>query len=112
MKSPDSKLRWQTGVLVFLRFLIGWHFLYEGLYKLIHPEWSSMAFLAQAQGFLSGVAQWITSSEGVLNAVDALNTWGLIAIGLGLVLGLFTRLLSDWQEAGFRKGTTCWSIRT
>ena len=54
MKSPDSKLRWQTAVLVFLRFLIGWHFLYEGLYKLIHPEWSSLAFLAQAQGFLSG----------------------------------------------------------
>jgi len=91
MKSPDSKLQWQLGVLVILRLLIGWHFLYEGIYKLIHPEWSAIAFLAQAQGFLSGVAQWIISSQGVLNAVDALNTWGLIAIGLGLVLGLFTR---------------------
>ena len=27
----------------------------------------------------------------VLNAVDILNTWGLIAIGLGLILGLFTK---------------------
>jgi thiosulfate dehydrogenase [quinone] large subunit len=91
MKSPNGKLQWQLAALVFLRFLIGWHFLYEGLYKLIHPEWSSIAFLAQAEGFLSGVAQWIISSQGVLNAVDALNTWGLIAIGLGLVLGLFIR---------------------
>jgi thiosulfate dehydrogenase [quinone] large subunit len=91
MKSAGGKLQWQLGVLVFLRLLIGWHFLYEGLYKLIHPEWSSIAFLAQAQGFLSGLAEWMVSSPGVLNAVDALNTWGLIAIGLGLVLGLFTR---------------------
>jgi len=76
---------------VSLRILIGWHILYEGLYKLIHPEWSSLAYLANAQGFLSGIAEWMVSSQGVLNTVDALNTWGLIAIGLGLVLGLFTR---------------------
>jgi len=28
---------------------------------------------------------------GVLNTVDFLNMWGLIAIGTGLILGLFTR---------------------
>jgi thiosulfate dehydrogenase [quinone] large subunit len=91
MKSSDRQWQWQQGVLVFLRFLLGWHLLYEGLYKLIHPEWSSVAFLANAQGFLSGLAGWMVSSQGLLNAVDALNTWGLLAIGLGLVLGLFTR---------------------
>jgi thiosulfate dehydrogenase [quinone] large subunit len=91
MKSPDRPLQWQQGVLVSLRFLLGWHLLYEGLHKLIHPEWSSVAYLANAQGFLSGMAEWIVSSPGVLSTVDALNTWGLIAIGLGLVLGLFTR---------------------
>lgn len=91
MKSPDRPLQWQLGVLVSLRFLLGWHLLYEGLYKLIHPEWSSVAYLANAQGFLSGMAEWMVSSPGVLSTVDAMNTWGLIAIGLGLVLGLFTR---------------------
>lgn len=91
MKSPDKSLQWQQGVLVSLRILLGWHILYEGLYKLIHPEWSALAFLANAQGFLSGIADWMVSSPGVLNTVDALNTWGLIIIGLGLVLGLFIR---------------------
>ncbi len=84
MKTPDRQLQWQQGVLVALRFLMGWYLLYEGLYKLIHPEWSSVAYLANAQGFLSGMAEWMVSSPGVLNTVDALNTWGLIAIGLGL----------------------------
>lgn len=83
--------KWQTGVLIALRFLMGWHLLYEGLYKLINPEWSAVAFLAQSQWILSGLADWMVSNQGVLNAVDLLNTWGLIAIGLGLILGLFTR---------------------
>jgi len=91
MKYPERAVQWQQGVLVTLRFLMGWHLLYEGIYKLIHPEWSAVAFLANAQGFLSGIADWMISNPGVLHAVDALNTWGLIAIGLGLVLGLFIR---------------------
>ncbi len=92
MELPSQQTRWQQGVLVALRFLIGWHLLYEGLYKLLHPEWSAIAFLGNAQGFLSGLAEWMISSPGILNTVDTLNTWGLIAIGLGLVLGLFTRV--------------------
>ena len=83
--------KWQCGLLVTLRFLIGWHLLYEGLFKFLKPEWSSYGFLEGSQWILSGVADWITSNPGVLNVVDLLNTWGLIAIGLGLVLGLFTR---------------------
>ena len=84
--------KWQTGILVALRFLIGWHLLYEGLFKLLHPEWSSLGFLAESKWILSGFADWIISNTGVLNVVDALNTWGLIAIGLGLILGLYTRI--------------------
>ena len=91
MEKLSSQLKWQRGTLVALRIVIGWHILYEGLYKLIHPDWSSLAFLANAQGFLSGLAEWMVNSPGVLNTVDALNTWGLMAIGLGLILGLFTR---------------------
>jgi len=94
MESRSRQMKWQHRMLIALRFLIGWHILYEGLYKLIHPEWSALAFLANAQGFLSGIAEWIISNPGVLNTVDALNTWGLILIGLGLILGLFTGLAS------------------
>jgi len=77
--------------LLLLRFLIGWHILYEGIAKLLNPQWSSMEFLQESQWILSGFAQWIISDQGVLSVVDFLNTWGLIVIGLGLILGLFSR---------------------
>ncbi len=94
MEIRTKDLKWQRGVLVALRFLIGWHFLYEGIHKLLHPEWSALGFLANAQWIFSGVGEWIVSNPAVLNTVDAMNTWGLIAIGLGLILGLFTRVAS------------------
>jgi thiosulfate dehydrogenase [quinone] large subunit len=79
-------------VLVALRLMIGWHILYEGFAKLLIPNWSSVSFLKESQWILKGFSGWIISNPGVLNAVDILNTWGLIAIGLGLMLGLFTRI--------------------
>jgi thiosulfate dehydrogenase [quinone] large subunit len=91
MNKPQLLNKWQSAILITLRFLIGWHLLYEGIYKLVHPEWSSIAFLAQSEWIFSGIAEWIISDAGLLHVVDMLNTWGLIAIGLGLVLGLFTR---------------------
>ena len=78
--------------LVALRFLIGWHLLYEGISKLIYPGWTSAGFLKESKWILSGFSQWILSNSSVLHVVDFLNTWGLIAIGLGLILGLFSRL--------------------
>ncbi|MFC2090259.1 DoxX family membrane protein [Bacteroidota bacterium] len=90
--NQSTNVKWQTGVIVALRILIGWHLLYEGFYKLTHAEWSSSAFLGEAIWIFSGIADWIVSNQGVLNTVDFLNTWGLIAIGLGLMLGLFTRV--------------------
>lgn len=82
----------QLTALVGLRFLIGWHLLYEGVSKFLTPHWSSVGFLKESQWFMSGLAHWITSNTNVLNVVDFLNIWGLIAIGTGLILGLFTRI--------------------
>ncbi len=90
----NNNSKWQITFLVALRMLIGWHFLYEGIHKLLHPQWSSLGYLEEAQGILSGLAHWIISNANVLNTVDFLNTWGLTAIGLGLILGLFTRIAS------------------
>jgi thiosulfate dehydrogenase [quinone] large subunit len=81
----------QIYVLIALRILIGWHLLYEGFSKLLIPNWSSVGFLSESKWILTGFSQWIISHPGILNAVDLLNTWGLIAIGTGLILGLFTR---------------------
>ncbi len=78
--------------LVTLRVIIGWHFLYEGLVKLFSPNWSSIGYLMDSQGFLKGIYYWLASSPAILNVVDFLNVWGLIAIGLGLILGLFTNI--------------------
>jgi thiosulfate dehydrogenase [quinone] large subunit len=91
MNNKPEITKWQSSLLVALRFLIGWHLLYEGIFKLLNPEWSSIAFLSGSQWIFSGLADRIIANTGVLNTVDFLNTWGLIAIGLGLILGLFTR---------------------
>ena len=91
MNEQMGYTKWQVSILVGLRFLTGWHLLYEGIYKLTHAEWSSSAFLGESTWIFSGIGDWIVNNAGVLQAVDFLNTWGLIAIGLGLILGLFTR---------------------
>lgn len=95
MVNKDYKFsKLQLGFLVLLRFLIGWHLLYEGFAKLLNPQWSSAGFLNESQWIMSGFAHWIVSSPALLNAVDFLNTWGLIAIGFGLILGLFFKVAS------------------
>ncbi len=81
----------QLTTLVVLRFLIGWHLLYEGISKLLTPGWSSLGFLKESQWIMAGFADWVTSNDAVLSVVDFLNIWGLIAIGIGLIMGLFTR---------------------
>lgn len=91
MKETTVYTPMQRFVLVALRVLIGWHILYEGFSKLLIPNWSSIGFLNESKWLLSGFSKWIVSNPGVLNTVDFLNTWGLLAIGLGLILGLFTR---------------------
>ena len=80
--------------LVTLRVLIGWHFLYEGIAKLLNPYWSSAAFLLDAKWIFSGWAEWMVASPSILSAVDNLNMWGLTFIGACLILGLFGRQVS------------------
>ena len=92
MKNKKQFSNLQLTVLVILRMIIGWHLLYEGFAKLLNPNWSSAGFLKESQWIMSGFAEWITSNGGILNVVDFLNTWGLIAIGLALILGFFGRL--------------------
>ena len=80
--------------LIGLRVLIGWHFLYEGVAKLLNPFWSSAAFLLDAKWVFSGIAKWMVASPSILGLVDYLNMWGLTIIGICLILGLFSRYAS------------------
>ena len=92
IKAFTTFTTFQLTTLVLFRMLIGWQILYEGISKLLIPNWSSAVFLRESQWILSGFSSWIISHDGVLQMVDFMNTWGLIAIGLGLILGLFTRV--------------------
>jgi len=93
--------RAQQILLVVLRTVIGWHFLYEGYFKLMTPgwgpdglplrAWSSAGYLHGATGPLAGLFHAVGASSWV-GSVDVLIPFALAAIGLGLMLGLFTQL--------------------
>lgn len=94
MKETKTFTTPQLTALVVLRFFIGWHLLYEGFSKVLIPNWSSFGFLQESKWILAGFARFVLAHDNVLSVVDFLNTWGLIAIGLGLIFGLFTRMAS------------------
>ncbi len=80
--------------IVLLRVLIGWHFLYEGFAKLMKSDWSAVGFLSQSKWIFSGLFKWIAANPTVLEIVNQMNIYGLILIGLGLIMGCFTRIAS------------------
>jgi thiosulfate dehydrogenase [quinone] large subunit len=82
----------QQIILVVLRVAIGWHFLYEGIVKLLNPNWSAIGYLMDSEGFLAGVFQSMASNPSTMQIVDFLNVWGLTLIGLGLMLGFLTQI--------------------
>ena len=84
----------QLTALVSLRVLIGWHFFYEGVAKITNPYWTSAGYLQESQGWFSGIFQQLSASPGILTGVDYLNQWGLLLIGLALILGVFVRTAS------------------
>ena len=87
--------------LVTLRTLVGWHFLYEGYTKLVHPAWSqggtpippwsSSAYLKAATGPLAPLFHWMGDASWI-GSLDLAVALGLTAVGLSLMLGLFTQL--------------------
>lgn len=77
--------------LALLRIVIGWHFLYEGVTKLLYPGWTSAGYLKSSSGPLAPVFQWLGSQEALIAIVDPVNIWALIAAGLGLMLGVWVR---------------------
>ncbi|MCD7972339.1 MAG: DoxX family membrane protein [Candidatus Azobacteroides sp.] len=77
-----------------LRVLIGWHFLYEGVVKILNPNWSAYPYLMDSDGFLTGFFHWLANDPGLLAISNYINVFGLTLIGLGLILGCFSRLAS------------------
>jgi thiosulfate dehydrogenase [quinone] large subunit len=92
MKDQTNLTGAQMWAVVALRVFVGWHFLYEGIAKLSAPSWSAAGFLSQSRGPFAGIFRGIAANPGVLENVNLLTMWGLVAIGLGLIVGCFTRL--------------------
>jgi thiosulfate dehydrogenase [quinone] large subunit len=82
----------QLTLLVLLRLAIGWHFLYEGIAKLLNPDWSAGSYLSNSVGFLSGFFKGLAANASMLKVVDFCNEWGLVLIGIGLILGFLTNI--------------------
>ena len=83
---------WQIFSLTFLRVLIGWHFLYEGLVKLFSsPAWTAKSYLLGSVGPFAPAFKAMGSNPALLQIIDYLNIWGLILIGISLFIGLFAR---------------------
>jgi thiosulfate dehydrogenase [quinone] large subunit len=90
----------QRLVLVILRTLIGWHFLYEGYFKLIRPAWArtgapldvwtSEGYLRGASGPFAGFFHALAASSWI-GWLDVGIAVALVVVGLALMLGLFTR---------------------
>jgi len=81
-------------VMTVLRMLVGWHFLYEGVWKFTQDNWSAGGYLSASQWIGSGVFHKIAESPGLLGFVNHLNMWGLTLIGAALILGVFVRFAS------------------
>ena len=91
----EGKLsRWPMVAITVLRVLVGWHFLYEGIAKLSSPSWSAAGYLKQARGPFAGLFKSLAAQPDLLANADLITMWGLTAVGLLLMLGLFTRLAS------------------
>ena len=78
--------------LTLLRMVVGWHFLYEGLWKFAQSGWSAVEYLRLSRWIGAPVFQWIAEQPAVLKVCDQLTMWGLVLIGLGLLFGLFARV--------------------
>lgn len=89
MNQYQTKL--QLWTLVILRVAIGWHLLYEGMVKVLNPNWSSVGYLMDSKGIFAGMFHSMAGNPELLKVIDFLNVWGLILVGAALILGLFTR---------------------
>ncbi|GHV05457.1 hypothetical protein FACS189416_5140 [Bacteroidia bacterium] len=89
----ETLLTGETWAITLLRMAIGWHFLYEGIAKVLIGNWSSESYLANTTGLFSSFYHWIAASSWI-GLVDWLNIAGLILIGLALFLGCLMRFSS------------------
>lgn len=92
-KRLDSKHA--ATAVVSLRLVMGWLFFYSGITKVLDPEWTASGYLVHAVPEGNPFAGIWTVLAG-MPMVDILFQFGLTLVGLGLMLGAFTRWNAFW----------------
>ena len=93
-KSRSSLTGLQLSVMVILRVAIGWLLLYEGIGRAMNSSWSLSGYLSGSRGFFAGYFKSLTTHSSLMSAIEMINEWGLILIGMGLLFGLFSKFFS------------------
>lgn len=83
--------------LLALRLSLGWMFFYAGITKILNPAWTSAGYLKGAKTFV--VFYNALLSPSILPIIDFINEWGLLLLGISLILGVFVRLSSIFGTA-------------
>lgn len=91
-RSGNAYTKAQLSWLVILRVTIGWFFLYEGLVKILSPNWTSYGYLVDSKGFFRPLFTLIAENPTLMTITDFINIYGLAIVGLLLILGLFERI--------------------
>ncbi len=95
MTGNESKTTFRDVALTLLRVAIGWHFLYEGCWKLMQKDgWSCLSYLSAAQGPIAPLFKWMASQGWIVATGNWVVQLGLVAIGLALISGILARVAS------------------
>lgn len=90
----EKEMRTATTVLMHvLRIAVGWHFLYEGIWKLMQGgQWTCLTYLEGAQGPLAGLFKGMAGLPWLVAIGDYAVMGGLVLIGISLITGVLARL--------------------
>lgn len=75
--------------LVATRVVLGCMFFYAGITKVLDPKWSAGGYIQAAKTFPALFKFF--ASPGILPVVNLVNEWGLVLLGVSLILGALVR---------------------
>lgn len=83
--------------LILIRLGLGWVFFYAGWSKVVTyftpaKDWTAAGFLGNIEGPFSSLFSSLAGNA----IIDQLNAWGLLLIGVALILGILVRWVAFW----------------
>lgn len=81
--------KFQRISLFALRVGLGWIFFWAGITKVLKPAWSAGGYLQGAKTF-PDLFHWF-ATPAMLPLTNLVTEWGLLLLGISLILGVFIR---------------------